>query len=191
MKCKIDGCEIKAMYKVKQLCQKHYFRVMRNGHSDLLPKARKERSQNPAGYQKIFKPAHRLANSDGYVYEHRMLMYAKHGEHLPVCEMCGKEINWSSCHIDHIDENVKNNHIENLRPVCRGCNTSRTERRTIKKYSYQGKYMSVTEMAKIDGVQVGRHHLKIRLDSGMKVEDALFRPNTTHPKSKQREKTCQ
>lgn len=181
MKCKIDGCGRESMYKEKQLCQMHYFRIMRNGNTDLKVITRKYRSQNPAGYQRLFEPTHALANVDGYVYEHRFIVFNKYGHDLPDCEICGKPTDWSTCHIDHKDEDVTNNNIDNIRPVCRGCNTGRTERSTIKKFDFMGDKYSVTELSKIKGVTVGRHMLKMRLDRGMTVKDALFTPNLTHP----------
>lgn len=35
MKCCVDGCDRDARYKEKQLCQMHYFRVMRNSTTEL------------------------------------------------------------------------------------------------------------------------------------------------------------
>lgn len=68
---------------------------------------------------------------------HRVKIYEKYGENLPDCEVCGKPVFWDSCHIDHIDNNPQNNEIENLRPLHRGCNTSRQGR-------YVNKYMQGT-----------------------------------------------
>ena len=83
MKCKVDGCERNADYQSQQVCQKHYFRFMRNGHYDLKTvdernpynRSRKYRTQNPAGYQKIYEPNHPLAQKGGDVYEHRFVEF--------------------------------------------------------------------------------------------------------------------
>lgn len=119
---------------------------------------------------------------DGYVYEHRKIIYDMHGTELPPCKICGKRISWTTCHVDHIDTNVRNNAVENLRAVCRGCNTSRTKRSTIHRYEYQGSLMTLTELAKVDGVQVCRHALNLRLKKGMPLLNAMFDRNVTHPK---------
>jgi len=74
MKCKIKGCVKESVYKKDQVCQKHYFRHMRTGTYELVP-SRKYRIENPAGYQKIFEPSHELADSIGYVYEHRFVYF--------------------------------------------------------------------------------------------------------------------
>ena len=125
MQCKIDGCGRDATYLKAQVCQKHYFRFMRYGTYELTKAGlRKYRLTNPAGYQKLYEPTHILANKDGYVYEHRFV-YFNSGKQINKCEMCGCDINWGDCHIDHIDNDVTNNNINNLRAVCRGCNVFR------------------------------------------------------------------
>ncbi|RPJ74707.1 MAG: HNH endonuclease [Alphaproteobacteria bacterium] len=189
VKCKIEGCDRDAMYIEKELCQKHYFRIMRNGHATTLNRREgkegfresKDKIFTPNGYVRIYNYKHPLSVKN-YVFEHRFVMYRKYGETLPPCELCGKEINWDNCHIDHIDENRLNNTESNLRPLCRPCNTGRTERSTIKKYEYLGKLLTVTQLSKINGVQVCRAHLKRRIDSGMNITNAMFSKNITHPK---------
>lgn len=192
VKCKIDGCGRDAMYREKELCQMHYFRIMRNGHINLLVRRegresfrkRADRIITPNGYIRVYSYKHPLARGN-YVFEHRLIMYKKYGEILPVCPLCGKEIKWSNCHIDHIDKNKLNNDESNLRPLCRPCNTGRTLRSTTPRYEYLGVKMSVTELSKIEGCQVGRSNLKRRIDFGMNISDALFAKNKTHPKLKE------
>lgn len=189
MLCKIDGCGRDAMYKEQQVCQKHYFRFMRYGTYDLVgprnrekkPVVRRYRLVNPAGYQKLYEPLHKLANSDGYCYEHRFIIYNIYGENLPDCELCGAPTDWRTCHIDHKDEDVTNNSVDNLRPVCRGCNTGRTERSTTPRFEINGRSLTLTQWAKEPGVTVTRAQAKRRLDSGLSIEDALYYPNLTHP----------
>jgi hypothetical protein len=182
MNCKVEGCDRVAMYTGLKLCQKHYFRHMRTGIYHLVPR-RKPFQTNPAGYISIHKPSSPLSNKSGMVYLHRQLIYEKYGENLPNCGICGKETFWATCHIDHIDENVANNDINNIRPVCRGCNTARTPRKTIMRYEYNGKMMSVTELSTVEGVQVGRPCLRRRIESGMSIVEAMFSKNLTHPKT--------
>ena len=114
MKCKIDGCDRESMYTGKMLCQKHYFRIMRNGIPETVRK-RNYRSRNAAGYQFVYEPNHPLAHSNGNVYEHRFVYYNQKNSNPTICEMCSKEINWGNLHIDHIDCDVTNNKVENLR----------------------------------------------------------------------------
>lgn len=188
IKCKIKDCNRDAMYQEQQVCQKHYFRFMRNGTYDLVTK-RKPRGQrknmcNPKGYIMVYKPGHPLAQKSGFVYEHRFLMYAKLHGTLDGCELCGKEITWKQCHVDHIDCDVKNNSIENLRPLCNACNTRRfyPEHHT-RKYctavTYKGLTKTPNEWTRHPKVTVCRETIARRIRQGYKVEDALFMPSKT------------
>jgi len=129
MQCKIDGCDRESMYKKQQVCQKHYFRYMRYGTYDTYTP--KYRVGHSGGYIQLREPKHILANSRGYVYEHRFVYYEQISKNITACEMCGKDIGWGNAHIDHIDENRKNNDKSNLRALCNPCNTqpSRREKR--------------------------------------------------------------
>lgn len=61
----------------------------------------------------------------GIIGVHRLKIYEKYGENLPDCEICKEPVFWAKCHVDHIDNDPKNNDIDNLRPLHHGCNTSR------------------------------------------------------------------
>ncbi len=193
MQCKVDGCGRAAMYRVQAVCQKHYFRFMRNGTYSLVgprdrhgnPVVRQARRSNAKGYVMLYEPTHPLAMKDGYVYEHRKIVFDRDGQNLPACEICAAPTSWDSCHIDHRDEVVTNNEPANLRPLCRGCNTSRTERATIIKYEHGGRLMSLAQWAKEPGVAVGLPHLRRRIKAGMAIGDALYAKNKTHPRGPQ------
>jgi len=122
--CKVNGCDNDSAYVKDDVCQMHYFRFMRNGTYDTVRK-RNYRYTNPKGYQAIYEPDHILSQKNGYVYEHRFVMYSVFGDNLPDCALCGKECNWDlyTTHIDHIDEDVTNNKPDNLRSLCNACNT--------------------------------------------------------------------
>ena len=190
MKCKVDGCGRDATYKGHQVCQKHYFRMWRNGTTDIV-RSRKERTENAKGYQKLSAPGHRLVNSDGYAYEHRLVVYAKYGENLPDCELCGKPTDWATCHIDHKDNDVKNNDISNLRPVCRPCNTNRG-RKQEHLYSHHtsitvgGLTMTAHEWAKFPGVLVTGSTIRRRLSCGASHYDAVYGKKITHNGNKKK-----
>jgi len=181
MLCKVEGCGREAMYKKDELCQKHYFRFMRHGTFELT-NTRKYRLTNPAGYKKIYEPKHFLSNKDGYVYEHRFI-YAQSGQQMRSCEMCGKEINWKTSHIDHIDNDVANNQLENLRAVCRGCNVFRAH--TVLS---QGKIfitlenitLTPTAWARQPDVTVSSTTIRRRFLSGASAYDAIYGDKTTH-----------
>jgi hypothetical protein len=61
------------------------------------------RSNTGSGYVRIYSPDHPGANSNGYVYEHRLVMERTLGRYLLPGEI-----------VDHIDRNRSNNAPENL-----------------------------------------------------------------------------
>lgn len=182
--CKVNGCDRKSMYKEKDLCQMHYFRLMRNGTTDLVRK-RKYRTENPAGYQVLYEPNHPLSQSGGYVYEHRKVAYEKYGENLPDCEMCGASCSWQiyTTHIDHIDRNVRNNSPENLRPLCNSCNSQRdvdySKRNNVAKLSVNGVTKTIMDWSRSKGVSVTAKTIKERLIKGWDSYSAVYTPSKT------------
>lgn len=186
MQCKIDECGRDAMYAAQQVCQKHYFRFMRTGSYELGPVTNGEPIVTPNGYVRIYAPEHPLASAGRpRVFEHRVVVYDDVGPGEHPCELCGKVVTWATLHIDHIDEDRRNNIRTNLRVTCRGCNTSRTTRGPF--YELDGVSKSATQWAAEPGVTVSAHQFKIRLRKGMTVREALFTPNVTHPRAKAKE----
>lgn len=194
MQCRVDGCGRAAQYKTAQLCQKHYFRVRRNGDTSLVLEKKKRdvgysrlyRVTMPGrGYQRVYEPHHPLADKGGYVSEHRMVVWDKYGDNLPDCEICGKPSSWATSHIDHIDNDPKNNHIDNLRPLCPGCNTWR-DMPPLHTFSrchsitYDGKTATPAEWARDPRVLVAGRTIVVRKLAGMSDYDALFAPKITH-----------
>lgn len=183
-KCVVDGCDGAIHYKNKGLCQKHYFRQWRYGTTDLI-KFRKERIENPDGYQLLWLPDHPLAQKTGYVAEHRAVLYAAIGGGPMACELCAKSLTWKSCHADHIDSNVRNNDRSNLRPLCSKCNTHRNmpppvcwnRTHTIE---FDGVRMTPAEWARDPRVHICGHQIILRKKAGMSDFDALFSKKITH-----------
>lgn len=183
MKCRVDSCERDTRYKEKQLCQKHYFRLMRNGTTEKKQLKAIERRENAKGYQLIHAPDHPLAHSNGYVYEHRKNYYEKVGDALHGCEMCGKAISWSSCHIDHIDSDVRNNKLSNLRAVCRGCNVFRGHSMVSmgkEFFTAKGLTMSAFAWARRPEVKVSGATIKNRRLKGLNDYQCIFGEKQTH-----------
>ena len=122
--CIINGCKNKQEQRRGGYCEKHYGRMRRNGNTN-GPKY-KYRYKTGAGYIKLLKRDHPLADSNGNVSEHRYVLYEKYGEGKQNCFWCGIELlNWDDIVVDHLDENKQNNEISNLLLSCNNCNRAR------------------------------------------------------------------
>lgn len=185
MICSVDGCDNSAMYKSAKLCQKHYFRLMRNGTTNTI-RARKYRARNAAGYQLVFEPKHPLANKSGYVYEHRFVYFNEVCSSPNKCEICNTEISWDTLHIDHKDNDVTNNKPVNLRATCRPCNTFRgssSASMSNNPIDIDGVVMSAEEWSRQEGVKVSGKTIRNRISGGMSAYDAVFSEKKTHKNS--------
>jgi hypothetical protein len=188
MKCIIDGCENDVLiYKNKVLCQKHYIRFYRYGTYDLTRIGKKKyRLVNPSGYQRILVGEHCLPTHNGYIYEHRKVVFDMYGVNLPDCELCGKATIWETCVIDHKDNDVSNNSPENLRPVCDWCNTSRGVRKEAYAYypdtsiTLDGNTMTANEWSRQPGVKVCGGTIIKRKRDGASDYDAIYGEKKTH-----------
>ncbi|ECT8547644.1 HNH endonuclease [Salmonella enterica subsp. diarizonae serovar 48:i:z] len=188
MKCKIEGCDRECRYMKQQVCQKHYFRMMRYGTYELTKTGKKKaRTRNSRGYQMLYSPFHPLVMANGYVYEHRKVVYDRYGEVLPPCEMCGKSVNWKTAHIDHKDEVITNNSPDNLRVLCNACNVMRARihipsytRKNSHAITYNGETKTPAEWSRDSRVNIAGNTILFRLRKGMSVEQALFGEKMTH-----------
>lgn len=183
--CSVYGCFNPVKYKQQQVCQTHYHRQWRTSTYELRDKTCKQVIETPNGYVKIKSPGHPLANSDGYAYQHRLIVYARYGESLPDCELCGKPTDWKHCHIDHRDNDRKNNNLENLRPVCRACNTMREypARHTFKNnhaITWDGQTKTPNEWGKDPRISIAAHTIRARKKRGLSDYECLFSPLKTH-----------
>ena len=187
MQCRIDGCDGAVRYRAAQLCAKHYHRQRRNGTTDIVRKAGRARFEDDRGYQHIHAPAHPLCNKGQiYVPEHRIVLYEAIGPDPMCCELCGKQLTWATCDVDHIDENPRNNARENLRPTCRQCNISRNmppahqRMRNSIAITFNGETKTPHEWGKDPRVTLSGGQIRHRKKAGMSDEDALFAPKRTH-----------
>ncbi len=188
MKCKVEDCDRDCRYVEQQVCQKHYFRMMRYGTYELTRHGKhKPFTRNAKGYVMSRDPEHPLAMKNGFVYEHRKVIYAKYGDRLPPCELCGKEVNWNTVHIDHKDEVVNNNEDRNLRVLCNACNVMRSRvhipshtRKSCHAITYNGETKTPAEWSRDPRVKIAGNTILGRLKRGMTVEEALFSERITH-----------
>lgn len=192
MKCKVEGCCRDAAFKKQQVCQMHYFRMMRYGTYELTKVGKgKVRQRNAKGYQMLKMPGHPLVMANGCVYEHRKVVYDRYGESLPPCEKCRKEVTWKTAHIDHIDEVVDNNTESNLRVLCRACNVMRSRvhipehtKKGRSSITIDGVTKTASEWSRDPRVNIAPTTILLRIKNGMDAEAALFTPKVTHRHTK-------
>lgn len=186
MKCRVEGCDRDAVYFGDCLCQKHYFRKWRYGTTELTRRKARPRITMPGkGYQFVHDPSHPLAHKNGYVAEHRKVVFDRIGFSLCACEMCGKPEAWETVHIDHIDQDPKNNNPENLRPLCRSCNVWRDypDQHTFKSnlpVTLGDVTLTPTEWARLTGGYLCAQTIRRRINRGMSHEQSLTAPKETH-----------
>jgi hypothetical protein len=124
--CSAGGCERETRSRTAALCETHYYRVRRGG-SLALRRVRKERLNHSGGYVYLYAPDHPLAKrtTSRYVGEHRVVFYDVNGEGPFRCHWCSIPVTWSDMHVDHLNDDPKDNEIGNLVASCPRCNQRR------------------------------------------------------------------
>lgn len=182
-KCSIDGCEKTVRGGNIPVCNMHYTRHYRTGSYDLKPSKRAQRIENAAGYESIYKPGHMLSDGRGYVYEHRYIYFEKVDRSPSSCGICGERISWDNCHIDHIDNDIKNNNKKNLRALCRPCNVYRDRPINSQNkhlFTVDGVTMGAHMWSRRDDVMVSGNTILRRRRMGMSDYDCIYAPRLTH-----------
>jgi len=190
MNCCITGCEKPIQYKARKMCQMHYFRHMRNGIFECKPdrtkatrRQRKPQYVNKKGYVSVWAEKHPLATSRGLIRENRRVYYDEINSAPKECELCGRDINWRTLHIDHIDNNPGNNFAANLRALCRACNVFRGHTaESMEKHIFEvdGIRMGAMAWARMSAVKVAGQTIIRRRKMGMCDRDAVFGQRKTH-----------
>lgn len=192
--CKADGCKKVVRSSGAVWCDAHYMRMYRYGRLETareLNIKKRGYSREPrvvlpgAGYIRLYLPEHPLRDSQGYVSEHRKVLFDDIGPADMQCELCQKPLSWKTCHVDHIDENVQNNERKNLRPLCMVCNTQRNlpPAWTYEKnmaLEFEGKTDTPTGWARDPRVSVSGTTIRRRKRAGWTDKEALFWEKITH-----------
>lgn len=182
-KCKVDGCDNEANRISSRLCEKHYMRVRRHGSTDKKSNVKPGKLEHVGGgYLLLYMPDHPLARGcSPRVYEHRVIYYDHHGEGPFKCYHCGATQTWETMHVDHLDDNPKNNRIDNLACSCPTCNQSRGRAKMTKTaqensewmIEFRGERLHVKEWA--DRLGISRNSLKDRIKK-WPLERAMTEP---------------
>jgi hypothetical protein len=70
-------------------------------------------------------PNHPLAQANGWVFEHRAVLFERFGPQAQECHWCGVSLEWDAICIDHLNEDKGDNRPENLVISCNRCNRAR------------------------------------------------------------------
>lgn len=81
-------------------------------------------------------PGHPLTQgrAEPLIESHRLVLYERIGPGEHPCHWCGRVVRWKaglsrdSLIADHVDNNPKNNSLDNIVPACVGCNVHRHRR---------------------------------------------------------------
>lgn len=189
--CGVKDCELRANRVGAGLCEKHYMRLRRNGS------VRKKKTniegdvEHSGGYLLAYAPDHPLAEKGRRVYRHRVVYYDSYGEGPFKCHWCGIGVTWSNMHVDHLNDNKKDNRVGNLVASCPVCNQSRGQHKMIAKqrgrpewqYTAHGKTMCLSEWSRLLGIS--RASLLWRMKAGWSDADVFSaRKGNTGPKSR-------
>lgn len=182
--CLVDGCS-KPANGSKGMCLMHYTRQLRYGTTERVRKL--SRFEHTNGYVLIPARGHPMAVGYPHAYEHRVVYYDAHGGGPFSCHWCGTNITWAKLHIDHLDDNKKNNKLENLAASCAECNKKRGAWKSLVTLREQRgiEAFGTTRLASEWAREYGISHSAIarRLAVGWSAEDAVSTPPGRKPSS--------
>lgn len=130
--CRVRDCKREPRSSRSGLCEMHYCRIRRTGSTDRAPRSSYRRDGR--GYVQLYLPRHPLADSHGFVYEHRVALFGKIGRAKNACVWCSREVRWSAngaamLVADHRNGETSDNRPSNLVASCPACNMTRDQDR--------------------------------------------------------------
>lgn len=181
-RCQAPGCDRERSGRA-QWCEMHYYRLRRTGALELTIRIPASRLKTSAGYIMVWAPGHQLETRCGHgrVFEHRIVYHQHHGNGPFSCHWCGKRVVWSTMHVDHLDDDPKNNKIDNLVASCPRCNQKRgipkmraTQNAQGRLLTANGETKSISAWSRDTGLS--RAAIQFRLKKGWTPERAVVEP---------------
>ncbi|MCG2586506.1 HNH endonuclease [Massilia sp. TS11] len=179
--CGVEGCGSEATRVGAGLCEAHYMRVRRHGDSGIKSNLKPGLLEHSGGYLLQHAPEHPLRRTWSRVYQHRVVYHAHHGDGPFACHWCGVQVTWNDMHVDHLDDDPKNNEIGNLVSSCPKCNQKRglaKLKATMKQkhgITVNGVTKTVIEWA-ATVKHISRSGIAARLAAGWTPSDAIMTP---------------
>ena len=176
--CSVDGCSSPATREGAQLCEMHYTRKRRNGYTD--PIKRPVETKQSAGYILQIANGHPIARGKFRAYQHRIVYYDHCGAGPFKCHWCNTSVTWDDLHIDHVDDDIKNNDISNLVASCATCNKARGSHKALAKWrdktgiALDGIKKTINEWSSHYGIS--RSAIQWRVRNGWAIEAAIKTP---------------
>lgn len=183
--CSVESCGKTARSRTAQLCEMHYARVRRHGSTDKKSNLKPGLLEHSGEYLLEHLPGHPLSRASKRVYQHRAVFHQHHGDGPFRCHWCSKPVTWDDMHVDHLNDQVQDNRIENLVASCPQCNQKRglpKMRHAMKSGGHlvtaHGLTMCISDWSRRLGLS--RWTLISRLDKGMRPDQAMVstRANT-------------
>jgi hypothetical protein len=189
--CQVAECKTKVRGCYTAYCEMHYGRIRRNGTTEKICDHPKPWRLHTHGYILLYESEHPLAQSNGYVYEHRKVFYDAYGDGPFVCHWCDAEVGWANMHVDHVNGRRDDNALDNLAPSCARCNQARgipKMRESIRQkqgvwIECFGRRQTLVDWA--EELSISPQAVSYRLKSGWPIEKALSEPRGKYgPKGK-------
>lgn len=134
--CILPDCTKLSRSNAPALCPMHYHRAYRHGDTNKVAHRSGVTASYGRRYKTVTAKGHPLAQSQGRVYEHRLVLWEAIGPGWHACHHCSRPVNWDygkghpdTLQVDHLNNRGDDNRPENLVPSCGDCNTARGAQR--------------------------------------------------------------